>query len=121
MRERGIYHYKVYPLSINDKKGIPVESEWLSLDEDKAGKNRMEYADRDENQSGWELCEEGWRYWLKDGTFPQDNWMYLDENWYYFDADGYMAADRTAMKEGRLCWLDSSGLLSEGEEVPDES
>ena len=121
MRERGIYHYKVYPLSINDKKGIPVESEWLSLDEDRAGKNRMEYADRDENQSGWELCEEGWRYWLKDGTFPQDNWMYLDENWYYFDADGYMAADRTAMKEGRLCWLDSSGLLSEGEEVPDES
>ena len=54
-----------------------------------------------------EILAEGW-------YISQDNWMYLDENWYYFDADGYMAADRTAMKEGRLCWLDSSGLLSEG-------
>lgn len=121
MQEPGIYHYKVYPLSIHDKKGIPAESEWLSLDEERAGKNRAEYGEQDDRQSGWELREDGWRYWLKDGTFPQENWMYLDENWYYFDADGYMAADRTAMKEGRLCRLDSSGRLSEWQEIPEES
>lgn len=119
MREKGIYHYKVYPLSINDKKGAGTESDWHLVDSDTAKENNLKYGERGTEDPGWELDESGWRYWQKDGTFPQKSWLLLEDNWYYFDSKGYMAADTWITWKGQRYYLDSSGLIG-GQEAKKE-
>lgn len=116
MKEKGIYHYKVYPLSINEKKGIPVESEWYSVDESEAEKYRSEYETVKMKFPGWEQDETGWRYWQKDGIFPQESWLFLDGDWYYFDSCGYMVTDRLIPRNGRQYYLNTDGTAQEWEE-----
>ena len=116
MKEKGIYHYKVYPLSVNEKKGIPVESEWYSVNESEAEKFRTEYEEVKMEFPGWEQDETGWRYWQKDGIFPQESWLFIDDNWYFFDSCGYMVTERIILRNGREYYLGEDGTAQEQEE-----
>lgn len=120
MKEKGVYHYKVIPLSTNDKKGIPAESDWYQVDEGKAKSFFSQFGENHPVNPGWEMDESGWRYWLKDGTFPQENWLLLDENWYYFDSDGYMVTDDWRPWKGRWYYLNSTGLIEKESEEEKE-
>lgn len=123
MKEKGVYHYKVIPLSINDKKGTPAESDWYPVEDKKAEQFRMEFGENQPVTAGWERDESGWRYWLKDGTYPQTDWMLLDENWYYFDSDGHMVTEDWRPFKGKWRYLNASGLIESetdfGGEIPD--
>ena len=65
---------------------------------------------------GWEQDETGWRYWQKDGIFPQESWLFIDDNWYFFDSCGYMVTDRIILRNVREYYLGEDGTAQEQEE-----
>ena len=97
IRDAGIYHCKVYPLTESGRKGRGAESGRERLDREEAEQIREEFERRragcfsGEGTPGWHQTEDDWYYIQKDGTYPQENGLMIDGEWYFFDRDGRVA------------------------------
>ena len=68
----------------------------------------VDYAEPEPEPAGWIKDERGYRYRLKDGTYPANKWLLIDHHWYLFGQDGYMATG----------WVKWNGSKIVGSEEP---
>lgn len=85
MKEAGVYHFKVFPLTKQGKRGKSAESSWNKVTESEAIKNKELWSGK---TSGWQSKGELPAYILKDGTYPQMDALFIDDVWYKFDERG---------------------------------
>lgn len=85
MQEAGIYHFKVFPLTKQEKRGRPAESAWKKLTDAEALQNKEQWNGK---ISGWQSDGESPAYILKDGMYPQMDSLFIDEEWYRFNERG---------------------------------
>lgn len=69
-------------------------------------------------QTGWVNDENGWKYYLSDGTQAVSSFQQVDGKWYYFDDSGYMVTG-WANVDGTYYYMDGSGVMQAGKWIKD--
>ncbi len=85
MKKAGMYHFKVFPLTKQGKKGKPFESSWKNITDSEADKNEIMWSGK---IPGWQSDGEIPSYILQDGTYPQMDSLLIGDEWYQFDEKG---------------------------------
>ncbi len=98
MQERGVYFFKIWPLTEQGKRGRETLSPRKRADGEEIRENQERWGSfcerlgllEKETAPGWYQSDEEWYYIQKDGSIPQENWLELEGEWYYFDREGRM-------------------------------
>lgn len=120
LTREGSYSYKVRAIHKADQsvKGRWIESNSISVDEDRAKANR-EAAEAAESAGEWIADRGSWKFRLPDGTFVANAWRRINKQWYYFLPDSHIARGWTQV-EGAWYYFDpTTGALWVNTTTPD--
>ena len=67
-----------------------------------------------EKKTGWIQEGKHWWYCHADGSYTKDGWELIEDKWYYFDKDGWMITGWLETKDGWY-YLKSDGSMAENE------
>ena len=67
-----------------------------------------------EKKTGWIQEGKHWWYRHEDGSYTKDDWELIEDKWYYFDKDGWMITG-WLNKDGKWYYLKEDGSMAENE------
>lgn len=101
-----------------------IRTDYNSLDEPAAVRTEAATTEEAQEEYGWIMTGEGYRYRFEDGSFAKDSWEEIDGLLYRFDEDGYMYEGEWK-EEGQIFTCSPKGYLKDIQPdfsyVPDET
>lgn len=123
MEEGGDYYFKIYPLALSGKRGLPSESMSCHVDEKIAeiNKSDSQHAEKNREESD-ELRDEAqeFQYVYSDGISPQNNWVMRGQDWYFFDGSGHAVKDSWQLWKRKWYYLGSEGKMEDRDGTEDK-
>lgn len=130
MQERGMYFFKIWPLTEQGKRGREAVSPKKRPEPEEIRENQENWARFCEQlgllekkaEPGWYQSDGEWFYIQKDGSIPQENWLELEEQWYYFDREGRIKTEEWQKWKKKWYLLGENGqILEERKESPEKT